>query len=87
MDTNARCQSCGMPLGSAGFYGTNADGSDAMEYCRFCFQQGAFVEPELTVDEMVDRSIEYMTNSMKFDKAEAEALSKGVIPGLKRWQK
>lgn len=74
-----------MPLNTPGFYGTNPDGSDNTEWCRFCYQQGAFTEPSLTVDEMVARSIEFMTSSLKYSKADAEQMSREVIPTLKRW--
>ena len=35
--------------------GTNADGSKSAIYCSHCFQQGKFVLPDLTVDQMQAR--------------------------------
>ena len=32
--------------------GTNADGSKSTVYCSKCYEQGAFVSPNITVEEM-----------------------------------
>ena len=45
------CQSCGMPLKQdiqGG--GTNADGSINKKYCSYCYQNGAFVGGDTTVE-------------------------------------
>jgi hypothetical protein len=53
MSTNARCQSCGMPLkADPKGGGTNADGSLSAEYCSFCYQGGKFFNPDMTIDGM-----------------------------------
>ncbi|MEN9626375.1 MAG: hypothetical protein RL557_703 [archaeon] len=85
-----RCQSCGMPLGfplPEQFFGTNADGSVNKEYCQFCFQQGQFTKPNLTMDEMIESSIEHMTTQLEFPREKAERLANEIIPELKRWKK
>lgn len=43
-----QCQSCGMPLGKdpAGG-GSNADGSLSEVYCSYCYQSGAFTQPDI----------------------------------------
>jgi hypothetical protein len=84
MDQKQRCQSCGMPIGE-GFYGTEADGSVSNEFCKFCYQHGAFTMPDLTVEGAVDASVKYMTNQMGYDQATAEQMSREVITKLKRW--
>ena len=86
MDDKVRCQSCGMPI-SAEFQnlGTEVDGSQAVEYCSFCYQHGSFTNPDQTVDEMVDSSINFMTTNMGFDRVQATQMSNDVIRGLKRW--
>lgn len=84
MDQNSRCQSCGMPLGS-GFYGKNEDGSETHEFCKFCFQQGKFVEPQLTLKQMVERSINFMMAELPLGEEKAARLANEVIPRLKRW--
>jgi hypothetical protein len=76
-----------MPLGAPGYYGSEADGSENKEYCTFCYQNGAFMQPEQTLEGMVDASVRYMTATLKFEEAKARELSMQVLPGLKRWKR
>lgn len=86
MDNNKiRCQSCGMPLG-IGFYATNSDGTASNEYCKMCFENGQFREPNLTLEEMKGRSVANMIDDLRMERSEAETLANTVIPTLKRWQ-
>ena len=86
MDDKPRCQSCGMPLSTEfGNYGTESDGSPTSEYCQFCYQGGAFVKPDQTVDQMVQSSIDFMTAEFKMPIAQASQMSNDVIRKLKRW--
>lgn len=73
-----------MPLG-AGFFGTNADSSEAQEYCVNCFRDGAFVDPELTVDQMVQRSVDFMTQNLHMPEEVSRQMSQKTIPLLRRW--
>ena len=42
------CQSCGMPMKKdPGHGGTEADGSKRLDYCSYCYQDGAFTSPEI----------------------------------------
>jgi hypothetical protein len=87
MENKVRCQSCGMPLSAEfGNYGTLADGKFNQEFCIFCFKDGDFTNPNQTLAEMIQSSIENMTNEigMPFDKA--TELANSFIPTLKRWQ-
>ena len=62
MDNKARCQSCGMPISAEfGNLGTESDGSNVPEYCIFCFSGGHFTNPDQTLEEMIQSSIENMT--------------------------
>lgn len=80
-----RCQSCGMPLGP-GFFGTEADGSDTQVYCKFCYRDGAYVSPEMTMDEMLNLSVEQMVGQQGMPLEEATKAAHEVIPTLERWQ-
>ena len=75
-----------MPLGTPGYYGTNADGSENNEYCKFCYQKGEFTQPDLTMEGMIDSSVHHMTTSMDFPKEKAMEMSNQLIPTLKRWK-
>ncbi|HLL60624.1 MAG TPA: zinc ribbon domain-containing protein [Candidatus Nitrosocosmicus sp.] len=86
METKMRCQSCGMPLGD-NFYGTNRDSSFSTEYCKFCFKNGEFVNPNQTLEEMIELSINNMTNELNFSLETAQKLANQFIPQLNRWKK
>ena len=85
MDSKLRCQSCGMPLGD-GFFGTEKNGSETQEYCKFCYQDGEYVQPDLTVDDMIQMSINNMTTAQGMSQEESERLAQEYIPNLKRWK-
>ena len=80
----SRCQSCGMRLAD-GFYGTTAGGGTTLEYCRFCYEEGAFVNPNQTMEEMIESSVQNMTQELKMSEESARKLALTVIPELKRW--
>lgn len=81
-----RCQSCGMPLGAPGFYGTNSDGSENTEYCKFCFESGSYTQPDMTVDQMIESSVSYMVKGLRVPEEKARSMSQLIIPTLKRWK-
>ena len=74
-----------MPLGAPGYYGTDAEGKETQEYCMFCYKRGAFTQPGLTADKMIEQSVRFMTSSLGIDEAKARAMSREVIPTLRRW--
>ena len=84
MSERVRCQSCGMPL-DEGFYGSNEDFSENHEFCRFCFQEGAFTEPNLSLEAMIHRSIKHLMEELHLDHETAKNLAEHVIPHLNRW--
>lgn len=53
------CQSCGMPLQNHGhdMRGTNADQSLSDTYCKFCYANGEFIEPNITYEEILERGL------------------------------
>lgn len=79
------CQSCSMPMEKQEDFGTDADGSKSEDYCRFCFQRGEFTEPNITMEEMIDRVAAVMTTEVKMPEAQAKEVAKTSIPKLKRW--
>ncbi|MDO6432848.1 zinc ribbon domain-containing protein [Flavitalea sp. BT771] len=83
MSTEKFCQSCSMPLDSKAVLGTEKDGSASLEYCKFCYQHGAFVHPEMTLAGMEYRVRARMA---KLDlPADLVNLAVGRLPFLKRW--
>jgi hypothetical protein len=86
------CQSCGMPLRSDGDFGTNSDQSRNEEFCTYCYQNGAFTDKDITMDEMIMHCVEYLDEFNKdsgqsFTKEDAIAQMKMYFPTLKRWAK
>lgn len=81
------CQSCGMPLEKSEDFGTAANGFRVNDYCHFCFQDGAFTEPDISMEGMIDKCVGIMAQKGIMPEAQAKALMTEVIPKLKRWQK
>ncbi|MBN1454735.1 MAG: zinc ribbon domain-containing protein [Methanomicrobia archaeon] len=81
------CQSCGMPLQKESDFGTNADGSTSHEYCTYCFQNGAFTQPDITKDAMIGKVIGMMVAMNIMPEEQAKALATTFIPTLKRWRR
>ncbi len=76
-----------MPLSEEfGNHGTMSDGSNHTEFCIFCFKDGAFTNPTQTMEEMIQSSIENMTQDLQMSEEKAKELAWGFIPNLKRWQ-
>ena len=82
---NKICQSCGMPIDSNDLLGTNKDGSINQDYCKYCYNDGEFID-NVTMEEYIDMCSQYgeqagMTNS------EMKEYSTKLFPTLKRWKK
>lgn len=85
------CQSCGMPMHKPEDFGTNADGAQNMEYCTYCYQNGAFTR-DVTMEEMMETNLKYIDewnkgtgNNMTVD--EARPVLRQFLSTLKRWKK
>ena len=79
------CNSCGQPIIKED-YGTNKDGSLNPDYCKDCFQDGEFTEPDITLQEMIVRKTkEMMEKNPDLAETQATGITAMFIPGLKRW--
>ena len=84
MDIKNFCQSCSMPVDGPELWGTEKDGSGNPVYCKYCYRDGSFINPDLTLEEMRFRIIDRMEKAkIPADIVEA-AVSK--LPFLKRWK-
>lgn len=81
------CQSCCMPLEKPEDFGTSSSGFRINDYCHYCFSDGEFTEPDITMPEMLDKCVEIMAQKGIMPKFQAKLLMKEVFPRLKRWQK
>jgi predicted transcriptional regulator YdeE len=79
------CQSCGMPM-SEEFYGTEVNNKKSKEYCAYCYENGTFKQPNLTIEQMIDMCVPFMKEK-GMNEDEARGLMKNCLPNLKRWRK
>ena len=84
MEEMQMCQSCGMPLGSAEDFGTNADGSKNSDYCVYCFKAGAFTDNK-TLEETIADSVNWAEHA-GVSAEEMLKQAKALLPTLKRWK-
>jgi hypothetical protein len=82
------CQCCGMPMNDSDeMYGTNEDGSKNKDYCKFCYEKGAFTFNG-TMEEMIEFCVPHVVSSNAgMDEEAARKMMKQWFPTLKRWQK
>lgn len=85
MENKSLCQSCSMPLERPEMFGTEKDGSLNKEYCIYCYKNGAFLNPGMTLDEMKVLVKEQMTK-LKIDNSVIN-MALSSLPYLKRWSK
>lgn len=64
--------------------GTNADGSKSLMYCSHCYENGTFIMPGITLDEMKER-VKSKMKEMGFPGFLAGFFTKN-IPTLERWK-
>ncbi len=54
------CQSCAMPMESEDVLGTNLDGSRNSDYCIYCYKDGKFTAPDVTMEEEIEKCVPFM---------------------------
>ena len=81
------CESCGMPMGETDeMYGTELGGNKSADYCKFCYDNGAFTSPNLTLEEQIETVAAMMVKDFGFSPEDAKEQCVGGIPTLKRWR-
>jgi hypothetical protein len=74
-----------MPLGRPEDFGTDQAGFRVNDYCRHCFADGAFTDPDISMQAMLDRCVGIMDGQGIMGAADARLLLADVMPRLKRW--
>jgi hypothetical protein len=84
MENKHFCQSCSMPIDSIDLAGTETDGSPNWEYCVYCYKNGAFTKPDMTLQGMA----EFIQAEMKRQNIQQEItqMSLDSLAHLKRWR-
>ncbi len=79
------CQSCGMPLNDEKLSGTEKDGTQNGDYCIYCYENGEFKQPDISLQEMIEVCVPHMVASgMKEN--ESRSMLDAFLPNLKRWK-
>lgn len=78
------CQSCGMPIKTLNDYGTESNGNRSNKFCSFCYKDGGFTKPDISMQEMIDGCVKIMTHyGMPEEKSKSDMQK--LIPTLERW--
>ncbi len=81
---NSICQSCSMPLTKEEELGTNADGSQNEDYCRYCYQGGKFID-DVSMEEYIDMNVKFAAQA-NMTPEQMRTHCQTVFPTLKRWK-
>jgi len=87
MENTIYCQSCGMPMSEESHYGKNTDGSKSEDYCCHCYPNGAFNNPNETLEEMIESCVPFIVEAGECPDAEsARKMLYELLPTFKRWK-
>lgn len=79
------CQSCGMMFMAPDQHGHEADGTEVEDFCRWCYDDGAYTY-ETTMEDMIEDCAPRMAEAMGRTVDESASLLGAVLPTLKRWK-
>lgn len=78
------CQSCTMPIDNPEDRGTEKNGAKSGEYCKYCYKDGVFTDPDMTLQRMQ----EIATTEMQKQHLSMDIIRQSLemLPTLKRWR-
>jgi len=76
-----------MPMDKPEDFGTNADGSKNKDYCCYCYENGSFLYPEATMEQVIESCIPHVVPDIFADEATAKEAMNEHFPTLKCWKK
>ncbi len=85
MQPQVFCQSCSMPIDDVDMRGTEKNGSKSGEYCMYCYANGAFTDPQATLEDMKVIVKTQMEKRHIHEQIIQTALT--TLPHLKRWNR
>jgi hypothetical protein len=74
-----------MPLEKPEDFGTSREGFRINDYCHYCFADGAFTNPDISLPSMLDLCVGALVKK-GMPQAQARALMSDVLPRLGRWR-
>lgn len=80
------CQCCSMPISDPMLHGTEADGSSAEHYCKWCYSEGDFTARDIDMDEFIEETAQFTADAMGISREEAVSLMATLLPHLERWK-
>ena len=84
MEHQLFCQSCTLPIDKTEDRGTEEDGSKSVIYCKYCYKDGAFTDPDMTLERMKEIAKTEMGKQHLPDIIIQQSID--MLPRLKRWQ-
>jgi len=75
-----------MPLTRPEDFGTDRAGYRVNDYCRHCYADGAFTEPDITMDAMLEKCVHIMADMKVMPEPQARTLMTETMPRLRRWR-
>jgi hypothetical protein len=84
MEPKLFCQSCTMPIDNMEDRGTEKDGSASDLYCKYCYKDGAFTDPKMTLEQMKNMAVAAMQQQKLPNDIIQRSLN--MLPTLKRWK-
>ncbi len=79
------CQCCGTPFSIPNMpHGTNADGSENDEFCKWCLVNGEF--PYQDIEDLIEKTAPFLMEAMHLSRDEAVSFMGALAPTLKHWQ-
>ena len=79
------CQSCSIPMEKPEDFGTDENGNRINNYCHYCFQNGEFTHPDITLGEMTEIVVKNMMEQMKMSEDRARQITQSFLPKFVRW--
>lgn len=80
------CQSCGMIMLEDDDYGHEHNGAHSHDYCKWCYEDGAFSKESRTLEEQIEISAQGLVDNLGYSLEEAVSLMGVALPALRRWQ-
>lgn len=77
-------QSCDMMFTRPGQHGHEADGTETDDFCRWCYDEGAYTY-ETTMEEMIEDCAPRMSQNMYWTADECALFLGTILPTLRRW--
>jgi hypothetical protein len=79
------CQCCGTPFSVPNMdRGHDADGHENPDYCKWCYDQGAFAYE--TMDDVIETSAPYLVEATGMSLDEAVSFMGALLPTLDHWK-